>query len=122
MSEAAQEQLLAEIYEAFNRRDIDGVLRAMTDDVDWPRAFEGDRVVGHEQVRDYWTKQWAEISPTVTPVSFTHRSPGTVAVRVHQIVRDLHGATMDDGHVFHVYVFDGSLVKRMDVEPLDQTA
>ena len=110
------------MYEAFNRRDIDGVLGAMAVDVDWPRAFQGDRVVGHEQVRDYWTRQWSEISPTVTPVSFRHRSAETIAVKVHQVVRDLEETIVDDGHVFHVYAFDGQLVKRMDVEALDQPA
>jgi ketosteroid isomerase-like protein len=29
------------LYEAFNRRDIDGVLAMMSDDVDWPSAWKG---------------------------------------------------------------------------------
>ena len=27
------------LYEAFNRRDVDGVLAMMSDDVDWPNAW-----------------------------------------------------------------------------------
>ena len=64
------EELLRTMYDGFNARDIDGVLAAMTEDVDWPNAWEGGRPVGHEQVRDYWTRQWAAIDPHVEPPGF----------------------------------------------------
>ena len=51
----------------------------MTDDVDWPNAWEGGRGVGHAAVRDYWTRQWAAIDPTVEPVSVATRADGSVA-------------------------------------------
>jgi ketosteroid isomerase-like protein len=35
-------------YVAFNARDIDGVLAAMTEDVDWTNAWEGGRLHGRE--------------------------------------------------------------------------
>ena len=54
---------------ALNARDIDGRL-AMHPDVDWRNAWEGGRVRRHEQVRDYWIRQWAAIEPTVEPVGF----------------------------------------------------
>jgi hypothetical protein len=50
--------LLDQAYSAFNRRDIDGALARMTEDVSWPKASEGGRVVGKEEVRVYWTRQW----------------------------------------------------------------
>jgi hypothetical protein len=103
-------------YEAFNARDIDAVLAQMADDVDWPNAWEGGRVVGHDAVREYWTRQWAEIDPSVDPVEFTERSDSTVAVEVHQVVRSHDGALLGDGRVLHVYTFRGDLVARMDVE------
>ena len=68
------------MYEAFNARDIDAVLRQMAADVDWPNAWEGGRVHGHEGVRDYWTRQWSAIDPAVEPVGFTTRSDGSIAV------------------------------------------
>jgi hypothetical protein len=108
--------MLRAMYAAFNARDIDTVLAQMTDDVDWPNAWEGGRVVGHDAVRDYWTRQWAEIDPTVEPVEFTERLDGTVAVRVHAVVRSRDGGLLDDRHVVHVYAFRGELVARMDVE------
>jgi hypothetical protein len=49
------------MYEAFNARDIDAVLLQMTEDVDWPNAWEGGRVHGHDGVRDYWIRQWSAL-------------------------------------------------------------
>ena len=86
------------MYAAFNARDIDGVLAAMTDDVDWPNAWEGGRLVGREAVRDYWTRQWAAIDPHVDPVEIGPRLDGRVAVEVQQVVRDLAGAVVASGH------------------------
>jgi hypothetical protein len=108
--------MLRATYAAFNARDIDAVLAEMTDDVDWPNAWKGGRVVGHDAVRDYWTRQWAEIDPTVEPVGFTERPDGTVAVQVHAVVRSPDGTLLDDRYVVHVYAFRQDLIERMDVE------
>ena len=117
-----QEDLLRTIYDAFNARDIDGVLRHMTVDIDWPNAWEGGRVHGHEGVRDYWTRQWAAIDPEVTPTAFTARSDGLVAVEVQQVARSLDGAILSEGRVMHVYEFSDGLVTRMNVEELAAVA
>lgn len=113
-----QERRLRAMYAAFNARDIDGVLGQMTRDVDWPNAWEGGRVLGHEGVRDYWRRQWAVIDATVEPVSFTTRPDGCVEVEVDQVVRDLDGAPVGEGHVLHVYAFRGELIARMEVEEI----
>ena len=110
------EELLRTMYAAFNARDIDGVLAAMTDDVDWPNAWEGGRLAGREAVRDYWTRQWAAIDPHVDPVEIGRRLDGRVAVEVQQVVRDLAGAVVASGTVVHVYELRDGLVARMDVE------
>ncbi len=33
--------LIEQAYSAFNKRDIDGALALMTEDVSWPKASEG---------------------------------------------------------------------------------
>jgi hypothetical protein len=104
------------MYAAFNARDIDAVLAAMTEDVDWPNAWEGGRVRGQEAVRAYWTRQWAEIDPRVEPISIAARPNGAVAVDVQQVVRSLDGELLSDGRVVHVYGLRDGLVARMDVE------
>ena len=108
--------MLRAVYAAFNARDIDAVLAQMTDDVDWPNAWEGGRLAGRAAVRAYWTRQWAEIEGTVEPIELTDRPDGTVAVRVHQVVRSHDGELLDDREVVHVYAFREGLVARMDVE------
>jgi hypothetical protein len=112
------EKLLRAIYEAFNAREIDAILRQMAPDVDWPNAWEGGRVRGHDGVRDYWTRQWSAIEPAVEPVAFTTRSDGSIAVEVDQVTRGLDGTLLGDGRVLHIYVFRDDLIARMDVEEL----
>lgn len=113
-----RERRLRATYDAFNARDIEAVLRQMADDVDWPNAWEGGRVYGHDGVRDYWTRQWAVIDPTVEPVVFTTRADGSIAVEVDQVVRRIDGTLVGQSRVIHVYTFRDDLVTRMDVEAL----
>ena len=110
------EQRLRAAYRAFNRRDIDAALRQLAPEVDWPNAWEGGRVRGHDGVREYWTRQWAAIDPTAEPVDFTEHPDGSVAVDVEQVVRDHDGTLLMEGRVVHVYAFRDGLVVRMDVE------
>lgn len=105
-----------ELYDAFNRRDVDGVLAMMTEEVDWPNAWKGGRLVGRESVRDYWTAQWAKIDPQVEPLSVTERIDGSLAVTVRQVVHTPDGELLGDGEVVHVYRLDDGLICRMDVE------
>jgi hypothetical protein len=116
MSEARREELVRSLYGAFNARDIDTVLAAMTADVDWPNGWEGGRVVGHDDVRAYWERQWAAINPTVEPTALSQRAEDEVEVTVHQVVRDKTGTLLTDSEVHHVYGFRGNLIRRMDIE------
>jgi hypothetical protein len=110
------EELLRSMYAGFNARDIDAVLAAMTEDVDWPNAWEGGRIHGHDAVRDYWTRQWAAIDPRVEPVAIEPGRHGRVVAEVDQVVRDLAGEVVGSGRVRHVYELRDGLVARMDVE------
>jgi hypothetical protein len=107
---------LRALYAAFNARDLDALLASMTDDVDWPNAWEGGRLAGREAVRGYWTRQWAAIDPRVEALGITAMPDGRMAVEVLQTVRGLDGALIAEGRVRHVYAFSGELIARMDVE------
>ena len=119
MSSASTDEqaLLRRAYDAFSARDVDAVVALMHPDVDWPNAFEGGRVRGHDEVRAYWARQFAQIDPQVTPRGFTRRPDGRIAVDIHQVVRSLDGEVLSDGSVVHVYALRDGLVERMDVEP-----
>ncbi len=82
-------KLIAEAYSAFNQRNIDGVLALMSESVNWPRASEGGRAIGKEEIRAYWTRQWKEIDPHVEPMEVIDRGAGKIDVRVHQLVKSL---------------------------------
>jgi hypothetical protein len=90
--------------------------------VDWPNGWEGGRVTGRDEVRSYWTRQWAAIDPTVVPVAFQHQPDGRIAVRVHQTVRDLSGSLLLDVEVVHVYTFEDELIKAMDIQSAPEPA
>lgn len=109
---------LRDLYRAFNSRDIDAVLGAMTDDVDWPNAWEGGRLRGHDAVRDYWSRQWAEIDPRVDPEEMVRLPDGRISVTVHQVVRSPDGQLLSDGRVAHVYELRDGRIAGMTVEEL----
>ena len=108
-------QLLARTYAAFNARDIDGALAAMHPAVDWPNGMEGGTVHGHGAIRAYWTRQWGLIDPRVEPTRFVPMPDGRLAVDVHQVVRDLAGASLKDEMVRHVYAFEDGLIRAMEI-------
>lgn len=109
-------RLIHRAYDAFNARNIDAVLATMTPDVDWPNGWEGGRVQGHEAVRDYWTRQWASLSPTVVPQGYMHLPDGRLRVDVRQTVHDREGNLIHRGQAGHVYTFRDGLISRMDIE------
>jgi len=115
MKEQIQD-LFKKAYAAFNARDIDTALSTMHPDVEWPKAFEGGYVSGHNEIRKYWIRQWTEINPRVEPVGFNERSNGTFEIAVHQIVKDLQGNLIFDGTVKHIYTLQDDLLRRMDIE------
>jgi len=114
--ETDERELLRGAYRDFNARNIDGVLGRMHPYVDWPNAVDGTRVHGHEEVREYWTQQFAVVNPLVTPLEIEPDEDGRMVVRVHQVVRDLEGKVLVDHIVNHAYHIRDGLISRMDIE------
>jgi hypothetical protein len=115
--------MLKRLYEGFNARDIAGALAELTDDVAWANGMDGGHVHGHEAVRDYWTRQWAIVSPHVEPAAFHRAADGAILAEVLQTVHDLEGRPLSGqshglkdrtvGHLFHLR--DGK-VARFDIQ------
>ena len=105
-------EVLKRIYDRFNKRDIDGVLAVLANDVTWANGMDGGHVHGREAVREYWTRQWTMVSPHVEPVSFTTAADSSIVVEVKQVIHDLEGKPLQDqthglkdktvGHVFRL--------------------
>lgn len=125
MHQQEHQAVLENMYARFNARDIDGVLAALCADVAWANGMDGGHEQGIDAVRNYWTRQWAQVRPRVVPVSFSARADGSTLVTVEQSIRDLEGNPLQGqthglhdrlvGHVFH---FEGGKVKRFDIEEL----
>jgi hypothetical protein len=113
---ANTQALIARAYTAFNDRDIDGALALMTETVRWPKASEGGSVVGKEEIRAYWKRQWEEFDPHVESVDVIDREDGKTDVRVHQLVKSLGGEVLSDSEVWHVYTFVNDLIDRMELK------
>jgi hypothetical protein len=107
--------IIEQAYSAFNKRDIDGALALMTEDVSWPKASEGGRVVGKEEIRAYWTRQWGEFDGHVEPLAITEEDGSRIRVRVHQIVKSLQEDVLSDSEVLHVFTVNSGLIAAMDL-------
>jgi hypothetical protein len=107
--------IIERAYAAFNKRDIDGALALMTQDVGWPKASEGGKVVGKEEIRAYWTRQWGEFDPHVEPLAMSEEDGGKTRVRVHQLVKSLQGDVLSDSEVVHVFTVNNGLIAAMDL-------
>lgn len=110
------QDIIEQAYSAFNRRDVDGALALMTQDVSWPKASEGGRVVGRDEIRAYWTRQWGEFDPHVEPIAMTQEEGGKIRVRVHQVVKTLEGSILSDSEVVHVFTMSGGLISVMNLD------
>ncbi len=108
-----QEQLLRRAYEAFNAREIDGALAMMHANVDWPNGMEGGRLNGHQEVGEYWRRQFDLIDSRVEPQRVEQRPDGQVVVTVRQVVRDRAGKVISEDTVEHWYVISEGLIERM---------
>ena len=114
--------MIRRIYHSFNARDIDDIMTVLSDDVAWANGMDGGYVHGREAVRDYWTRQWAVVSPHVEPVAFEETEDGAVAVEVIQSVFDLNGLPLEgqthglkDKTVTHVFRMEGDKIVRFDI-------
>jgi hypothetical protein len=107
--------IIEQAYAAFNKREIDAALALMTDDVSWPKASEGGTVVGKEEIRAYWTRQWGEFDPHVEPLAIAEEDGGKIRVRVHQLVKSLQGDVLSDSEVLHVFTMSSGLISAMSL-------
>ena len=110
------QKLIEQAYAAFNQRNIDDALALMSEDVNWPKASEGGRVVGKEEIRAYWTRQWSEFDPHVEPMEIIELEGSKAEVRVRQLVKSLSGDVLSDSEVWHVHTLMNGLIGRMDLK------
>ena len=88
----------------------------MSEHVSWPKASEGGRAFGKQEIRNYWTRQWAEFDPRVDILEVVDGKAGEIEVKVHQLVKNLKGDVLSDTELWHVYTIANGLIDRMDLK------
>ncbi len=109
------QDIIERAYNAFNQRDIQAVLSFMSTDVSWPNGWEGGYLNGHNEVRDYWTRQWKEIDPSVTPVFISSLADNKFDVEVRQTIKSKSGEILSDDIAHHIYTFENEKIKKMEI-------
>jgi hypothetical protein len=79
------------------------------------KASEGGRVVGKDEIRAYWTRQWGEFDGHVEPLAIAEEDGGRIRVRVHQLVKNLQGDVLSDSEVLHIFTVTSGLIAAMDL-------
>ncbi|MEP6596224.1 MAG: hypothetical protein ABJA71_09765 [Ginsengibacter sp.] len=102
------------IYQNFNDRKIELVIDNMTDDVQWANGMDGGYVYGHDEVRQYWIRQFGLINSNVTPVQIDDEN-GVAKIKVHQVVHDLKGNLLADEIVTHFFYLRNEKIARFDI-------
>lgn len=109
------EKYLQNLYDAFNKRDVETVLSMMDENVKWANGMEGGFVDGRDNVREYWRRQFEMFNPQLEILESKSDKNQSV-VKLRQIVRDLSGNLLDDKTVEHVFTFDeNGLIKLFEI-------
>jgi hypothetical protein len=109
------------LYGFFNARLAGEAVRFLHPEVEWPNGWEGGYLHGRRGVREYWERQWKQISPQVTPLGIHVEEDGQLTVRVRQVVHDRAGALLSDIELEHVYRTRDGLFDRMEIRELPAT-
>jgi hypothetical protein len=109
------QQFLQNLYDAFNRREIETIISSMRSDVKWANGLEGGFVYGREQVREYWTDQFKNIQPELETLKFERDENNRNVVTVHQIVRDLQGNVLADATVHQIFTIEDGLISLYEI-------
>lgn len=113
---SSNQSFLQNLYDAFNRREIEVIIAVMHPDVKWANGLEGGFVYGRDAVREYWTEQFKHIQPELEVLAFERDENGRDVVTVHQIVKDLQGNVLVDTTIHQIFTIEDGLISRYEIE------
>jgi ketosteroid isomerase-like protein len=94
--QADHREFLLQAYAAYNSQDVEALVALISDDVDWPDDDAGS-LHGKDEVRAYWTEQWAR-------------------TRTRDAARSLDGPAISKGQFLDLHRIEGGRIVRMDIE------
>lgn len=107
---SANQQFLQNLYDAFNKREIETIISSMQPDVKWANGLEGGFVYGRDAVREYWTNQFKDIQAELETLKFETDENNRNVVTVHQVVKDLQGNVLADATVDQIFTIEDGLI------------
>jgi hypothetical protein len=121
---SSNQQFLKNLYEAFNKREIETLISLMKPDVKWANGMEGGFVYGQNEVREYWLKQFETMRTELEPLDYATDENDRNFVTVHLQVRDLEGNLLLEKTVQQIFTIDNGLISVFelgDTEPIQKT-
>ncbi len=111
----SNQQFLQNLYEAFNRGEIETIISVMHPDVKWANGVDGGFVYGRDAVREYWINQYKVIQVQLEILKFEIDENDRNVVTVHQIVKDLHGNLLADATIQQIFTIENSLISLYEI-------
>lgn len=115
----SNQQFLQNLYDAFNKREIETIIALMLPNVKWANGLEGGFVYGRDAVREYWTSQLKDIQPELEPLKFETDENNRDIVTVHQIIKDLQGNVLADTTVHQIFTIENGRVVLYEIGETD---
>lgn len=112
---SSNQQFLQNLYEAFNKGDLETIISVMHPDVKWANGVEGGFVYGRDAVREYWTNQYKVIQVQLETLKFETDENNRNVVTVHQIVRDLQGNLLVDVTIQQIFTIENGLISLYEI-------
>ena len=111
----SNEQFLQNLYDAFNKREIETIISFMRPDVKWANGVEGGFVYGRDAVREYWIGQFESIQPKLKTLKFETDENNRNVVTVHQAIEDLQGNLLADATVRQIFTIEDGLISLYEI-------
>ncbi len=116
---SSNQQFLQNLYDAFNKREIEIIISLLRPDVKWANGLEGGFVYGRDAVREYWTNQFKDIQPELETLKFETDDNNRNIVTVHQIIKDLQGNVLADTTVQQIFTIEDGLISVYELGETD---
>ena len=111
----SNQQFLQNLYDAFNKREIETIIALMRSNVKWANGLEGGFVHGRDAVREYWTNQFKNIQVQLETLKFETDEKNRNVVTVHQIVKNLQGNLLADMTVKQIFTIENDLISLYEI-------
>jgi predicted SnoaL-like aldol condensation-catalyzing enzyme len=112
---SSNQEFLQNLYDAFNKREIETIISKMRPNVKWVNGLEGGFVYGRDAVREYWTNQFKSIQPELEMLKFETDAKDRNIVTVHQIIKDLQGNVLADATVHQIFTIEDGLISLYEI-------